>query len=892
MDKAATLGRTMRSIGNWARRALRRRGDLHRRFFVLDGQDLRYFRDESRKEFLGVIELGTVRSIKRLDRTELRPGEPGAARAAELRHDLPRHTLLLETDARTFTLVPESDTQSVDWQMRLSAVLDANKRRGLVTKSLRHSHRRMASRADDSTDDEGDAGKGVARSPGGAAGGSGTSSGHGHGHGHAGGGGHGGGGGDLLFLLERRLDASHEAARAQPDGEAPSAEAAGWSRELESKLSAILPGMYATGAALTDGAAGSRRRPSLVYAGRIPARASAQLAGNAGVGLLSQLDPAIDPDAGAIGGGTNSATAKRKAGSSGRRGGADAAAAAGGAAAGGGGRGGDGHASGRSRAPTAVVAGAGDEARAGSSAWSYVYNHRPRARQPASRWEEISGNVPRSCASLLSASRLCHTGVLTPLVSAPDLGEEARPGGLFPLPGAPPVLGGHARPAVGRALDELKRRKKAEKTRLKEIKKARAGRGGLDSADSAGVNSIPARTAAGAAEALKETLRELSQAPAAGAASSGLEWSLERFAGRFLLTSEAEEEAEEAEEAAAEEEAEEEAAAETEGRRAGGGSAGADTFQRRQARAASRAAARAIRRAVTARVATLGECLEPLHRWLEGAAPGEGRGWKLDPWLEGHVAAEVEATLEIEEQAKRARDLSVNGSALGRAASGAGGGGPGRAATAAGGRGGRPVLGSGATAAWVVDEEEAWESELRAAAAAARILASGGDKDAARAAAAAAAAAGPGAGRHAGSYPGAAGNGAISPDKAAVGSPAGSGASGAASAADRRVRRSGSVTGVSSARAEAAAAAAVLAREVDPHAHGGASLDTEAGGLETDWLALVMGHGAEALSKRDSAAAGGGGGAGRQAGAAGPAAAELATITLPCAAAPRRRSST
>lgn len=735
-DKEASLGRTVRSIGNWARRAFRRRGDLQRRFFVLDGQDLRYFKDDSKAELAGTIELGTVHKIWRFS-DALRSAESSGSKATmALRDDLPPHALLLETDARRFVLVPESDTAAANWEMRLSAVLRAFKRRGLVVKSLRHSHRPDAMHKGDASDDsDDDAG-------GGAAG--------------------GGGGGDMLFLLERRLDASHEAARAQPDGKAQQSEPRGWSREVAARLSAIAHGPGV-------GAETTRRRPSLVYAGRMPARASAQLSGNAGVGLLGNLDPAIDPDAGAIGGGTQSATAKKKAGSS--KAGADDAEGTGGS-----GKPKSKSSSSSSSRGKGAAEGETRPARPGSEAWQHVYGHRPRMRQAMTRWEEISGNTPRSALSLTSAARLYHTGVMTPMVPPPDLGEEALPGGLFQLPGAPPVLGGHARPAVGRALEELKRRRKAEKRRLKAIKKGRQGRGGLDASDSGGANSAAARTVVAAADALKESLRELAQAPAwSAAASNGLEWSLEQFAGSFLLRPGVPDTLEQ--------------------QATGTGSADAQADGEAGDPGAV-AAARAVRRAVTARVASLGECLQPYHRWLEGdGVAGAGAGWERDPWLEGHVAQDVEATLALEEEARGAAEVSAGARAPGRGA----------------------LSGTGVAqfAAWEVEDEEVWESELRAAAAAARVLASGGGQREAETAAAA----------------------------ARMAAPASSAASGAGtSRASRRGLGGGAASAATatSAAAAAAATAAVIACETGRVAAGG--LSTEAEALRADWRALVMGH--------------------------------------------------
>ena len=63
-DKVASIGRKLRIAANSMRRQFTRHGDYRRRFFVLDGHDLRYFRDESVTEYAGRIDLATVLRVQ------------------------------------------------------------------------------------------------------------------------------------------------------------------------------------------------------------------------------------------------------------------------------------------------------------------------------------------------------------------------------------------------------------------------------------------------------------------------------------------------------------------------------------------------------------------------------------------------------------------------------------------------------------------------------------------------------------------------------------------------------------------------------------------------------------------------------------------------------------
>ncbi|RYG40341.1 hypothetical protein EON68_04355, partial [archaeon] len=105
--------------------------DFARRFFVLDGMELRYYRDDRRAEFAGVVDLSTVTDVLQL--------EPGTA-------PLPG-AISLVTDARVFTIAPAPAQleRGKEWYQRLSLKVEQSKRRGLLAKSLRASAATSAS---------------------------------------------------------------------------------------------------------------------------------------------------------------------------------------------------------------------------------------------------------------------------------------------------------------------------------------------------------------------------------------------------------------------------------------------------------------------------------------------------------------------------------------------------------------------------------------------------------------------------------------------------------------------------------------------------------------------------------------------------------------------------
>lgn len=72
-DKADSVGRRLRMAANSLFRRIRRHGDFSRRFFVLDGHDLRYYRDGAATEYAGRIDLGTVLEIRRASRDDVPP---------------------------------------------------------------------------------------------------------------------------------------------------------------------------------------------------------------------------------------------------------------------------------------------------------------------------------------------------------------------------------------------------------------------------------------------------------------------------------------------------------------------------------------------------------------------------------------------------------------------------------------------------------------------------------------------------------------------------------------------------------------------------------------------------------------------------------------------------
>jgi hypothetical protein len=501
LDKRASIGRRFRNAGHALLRAVKQRGDLQRRFFVLDGQDLRYFKDEEKTEYAGTIELGTVRLIKRQGES-LREAEAKGSRA--VREDLPPYSLLLVTDARVFTLVPPSESESAQWHMRISSVLEANQRRGLVTSSLMQ-------RAGTARPQKGGATATASSSSAAAA---------------------------TLFdfadvldttataaeeeenvqdiqpdvsLSMQRLETSHEQCRVTPGGKPLAGHLT--SREEEAKLSAVTPSLRA-----------ERRRASLVYTGRVAAKTEALRAGHA------------------------------------------------------------------------AAAEAVEE-------WKACYNSRPRERHPVSRWEQMTGNLPRWALSVSSSSRLHHLGVFSALVPSTDLDEEAIAGStLFPLPGAPPSIHGDERLAVGQTGKERRQRAKAEAEETKRKTKARKGKGGMEVEVSSGPEDTT-RAQRKAIKSLREDLRLLALTPSDIAHAGGLSFHLKLFAKNFLV---------------------------------------------RDGEPQTQEPASRIRRAVTARVGLYAQTARAYHAWLSQGG-GEG-SWQQDPWIEGAVSELIDDVLLLQEQ--------------------------------------------------------------------------------------------------------------------------------------------------------------------------------------------------------------------------------------------------
>ena len=204
-DKEDSLGRRMRRAANSLVAALLRGGNYKRRFFCLDGSELRYYRDESCSpaSFSGSIDLHTVIDIRWADRSSC-----------------PAYAFDLVTDARIFTLAPSpaSESAAAEWFNRISHRLESARRRGMTARSLKNKTsassqlRRMASHRGS-----------VALTSGSGAVGTGAGAimagvdAHGAGKGGAAGGGGGGAGGGLAAAAFP-LYASHEAAQVTPDG--------------------------------------------------------------------------------------------------------------------------------------------------------------------------------------------------------------------------------------------------------------------------------------------------------------------------------------------------------------------------------------------------------------------------------------------------------------------------------------------------------------------------------------------------------------------------------------------------------------------------------------------------------------------------------------------------
>lgn len=121
-DKEDSLGRRIRRAATALVTVFSRTSDFKRRFFVLDANELRYYKDASRKVFSGMIDLSTVLNVRWTDR-------PG----------LPLYSFGLSTDARVFTLSPSpaSEAAAREWFNRITQKLEASRRRGMLAKSLK-----------------------------------------------------------------------------------------------------------------------------------------------------------------------------------------------------------------------------------------------------------------------------------------------------------------------------------------------------------------------------------------------------------------------------------------------------------------------------------------------------------------------------------------------------------------------------------------------------------------------------------------------------------------------------------------------------------------------------------------------------------------------------------
>lgn len=67
-DKAVSFSRKLRRVANHLLRSLSKNGDFKRRYFVLDGMELRYYRSDDMAHFSGAIDLSTVLEVQYADR--------------------------------------------------------------------------------------------------------------------------------------------------------------------------------------------------------------------------------------------------------------------------------------------------------------------------------------------------------------------------------------------------------------------------------------------------------------------------------------------------------------------------------------------------------------------------------------------------------------------------------------------------------------------------------------------------------------------------------------------------------------------------------------------------------------------------------------------------------
>ena len=125
-DKAdLSLVRKFRRYANQVVRSISQSADFKKRYFVLDGLELRYYKsDETNdKNYKGMIDLSTVVEVRYSDR-----------------EGVPAFSFDLLTDARIFTLASTtaSESDASEWFKRLTGKVEASKKRGMLARSLRN----------------------------------------------------------------------------------------------------------------------------------------------------------------------------------------------------------------------------------------------------------------------------------------------------------------------------------------------------------------------------------------------------------------------------------------------------------------------------------------------------------------------------------------------------------------------------------------------------------------------------------------------------------------------------------------------------------------------------------------------------------------------------------
>lgn len=148
-DKAdLSLVRKFRRYANQVVRSISQNADFKKRYFVLDGLELRYYKsDETNdKNYKGMIDLSTVVEVRYSDR-----------------EGVPAFSFDLLTDARIFTLASTtaSESDASEWFKRLTGKIEASKKRGMLARSLRNLRKApekvVASQADKSEKEKGGA---------------------------------------------------------------------------------------------------------------------------------------------------------------------------------------------------------------------------------------------------------------------------------------------------------------------------------------------------------------------------------------------------------------------------------------------------------------------------------------------------------------------------------------------------------------------------------------------------------------------------------------------------------------------------------------------------------------------------------------------------------------